>query len=55
LSRNFYSTEAPLKTQLKVNEELDHILTEFNVPVRFACGYGSGVFKQLGYDASQVL
>ncbi|KXN71744.1 mitochondrial matrix Mmp37 [Conidiobolus coronatus NRRL 28638] len=54
LSKKFYSTEAPPKTQLKVNEELDQILTEFNVPVRFACGYGSGVFKQLGYDANQA-
>jgi len=40
------------KGDLQVNSDLDQVLSHFNAPIRFACGYGSGVFKQLGYDSS---
>ncbi|KAJ3413111.1 Mitochondrial translocator assembly and maintenance protein 41 [Chytridiales sp. JEL 0842] len=35
---------------LWADSELQKILEDFNAPVRFAAGYGSGVLKQDGYD-----
>ncbi|KAJ3383334.1 Protein RRP5 [Entophlyctis sp. JEL0112] len=32
------------------DEKLRALLESFNAPIRFAAGYGSGVFKQIGYD-----
>ena len=37
-------SQAPFKS------ELEDILAYFNAPVRFAFGYGSGVYPQNGYD-----
>lgn len=42
------------KKDLQVNPDLDLVLSHFNAPIRFACGYGSGVFKQLGYDSENL-
>ncbi|KAI9297917.1 mitochondrial matrix Mmp37 [Neoconidiobolus thromboides FSU 785] len=48
----FNSTKKDVK--LEVNSELDTILSHFDAPIRFACGYGSGVFKQLGYSSNDL-
>ena len=35
-------------------KNLQEILSHFNAPIRFACGYGSGIYKQAGYDSTSV-
>ncbi|KDE07295.1 hypothetical protein MVLG_02515 [Microbotryum lychnidis-dioicae p1A1 Lamole] len=37
----------------EVKMELEEILADFKAPVRFAFAYGSGVFRQKGYAASE--
>lgn len=39
------------------DEHLEAVLAHFRAPIRFACGYGSGVFKQASYgkDAQPML
>jgi hypothetical protein len=41
------STPSPL---IAVDSDLKNILSQFRAPVRFAFAYGSGVFRQEGYN-----
>ncbi|KAJ3019451.1 UNVERIFIED_CONTAM: Mitochondrial translocator assembly and maintenance protein 41 [Siphonaria sp. JEL0065] len=58
LPKNRPFSSSPLPTSSPLSESVDvwadkkliSILDHFDAPVRCAAGYGSGVFKQIGYD-----
>lgn len=45
-----YGSNQLLKIDAELQQELRGILGSFNAPVRYAFGYGSGVFQQSGYS-----
>jgi translocator assembly and maintenance protein 41 len=49
--RALASTPSVVDASALPNEHLEAVLAHFRAPVRFACGYGSGVFKQASYSA----
>jgi hypothetical protein len=56
LSCRFASTTTAAST-IWAEDKLVSLLDAFDAPIRFAAGYGSGVFRQTGYDGddSKVL
>lgn len=49
-SSNFSNQAIEIESGLQ--RELDGILNSFDAPITYAFGYGSGVFKQVGYDST---
>lgn len=49
-----YGSNQLLTIDAELQKELRGILTSFNAPVRYAFGYGSGVFQQSGYHKDKT-
>ncbi|KAJ3108963.1 Mitochondrial translocator assembly and maintenance protein 41 [Phlyctochytrium planicorne] len=50
LTRRLSTAPTPPSTTFWANDTLASLLDAFHAPVRFAAGYGSGVFKQASYE-----
>lgn len=47
---NTFGRNQEIHTEGNIEEELQLIVSKFEAPVEYAFGYGSGVFKQTGYE-----
>ena len=43
-----------MQNQININK-LKNFIKDFNAPIKFACAYGSGVFKQSGYNDTPMI
>ncbi|SCW03074.1 LAFE_0G02366g1_1 [Lachancea fermentati] len=48
-----YGSNQLLSVDKELQKDLDGILSHFNAPIRYAFGYGSGVFQQTGYSKGE--